>query len=215
MKKKIALFGGTGGLGNQVADLLSIDYDVYPLGSKDVDVTNYAQVEEWFSENKITNVINLSGYSYDSFAHKYTEGSHSEIEKQIDINVKGSVNIVNACLGHMRQEGYGRIILTSSILATTPALGTSIYSGCKGFLDSFAKGVAIENAAKGITCNTIQLGYFDGGMTHRIPDNIKESFKASIPTKRWGTIKELCSTLVFLLENGYVNGQSIRVSGGL
>ena len=48
MKKRLALFGATGGLGSGVYEELSDKYDVIPLGSSDVDVTNFQEVKYFF-----------------------------------------------------------------------------------------------------------------------------------------------------------------------
>lgn len=215
MMKTIALFGGSGGLGSQLKLHLEKQYTVISIGSKDVDVTDYKSVNQFFNDNDIDVVINLSGYNYDSFIHKYNENDHHQISKQIDVNIVGTVNIVSCCVPKMREKKFGRIILASSILADHPVIGTSIYAGCKGFVDSFSKTVATENVQKNITCNSLQLGYFDGGLTHRISDSFKEVVKNNIPNKRWGTIEELYNSVKFLIETGYITGQNINISGGI
>lgn len=213
--KTVALFGGTGGLGSQLAPLLEKHYNVVMVGSKDVDVTDYSRVQTFFSKNEIDIVINLSGYNYDSFLHKYTESTYSEMLKQIDVNVKGSINVTSCALPKMRERQYGRIVLLSSILADHPVISTSIYSGCKGFIDSFTKTVALENIGKNVTCNSLQLGYFDGGLTHKIPESFKETLKNNIPAKRWGSIEELFNTVDYLIKTSYITGQNINISGGI
>ncbi|NDE60557.1 MAG: SDR family oxidoreductase [Acidimicrobiia bacterium] len=213
--RTIALFGGTGGLGSQLQELLKEKYNVISIGSKTVNVVDYNQVNEFFNQNKVDIVINLSGYNFDCFAHKYTESNYSEIQKQIDINVKGTINIVSSCLNHMRSQNYGRIILASSILAAQPVISTSVYSGCKGFIDSYVRTISIENAAKDVTCNSLQLGYFDGGLTYKIKEDFREGIKNTIPVKRWGTIQELYNTVEYLIQTGYVTGQNIKIAGGI
>jgi NAD(P)-dependent dehydrogenase (short-subunit alcohol dehydrogenase family) len=213
--KTIALFGGTGGLGSQLYTLLKYKYSVVSIGSKDIDIVDYSQVNNFFNKNKIDIVVNLSVYNFDCFAHKYSETNYSEIEKQIDVNIKGTINIVSNCLNYMRTQNYGRIILASSILAAQPVISTSIYSGCKGFVDSYVRTVSIENAAKDITCNSLQLGYFDGGLTHKIKEDFRDSIKNNIPAKRWGTIQELYNTIDYLIETGYMTGQNIKIAGGI
>lgn len=213
--RTVALFGGTGGLGSQLAPLLQKHYNVVVVGSKDVDVANYSSVQTFFSINEIDIVINLSGYNYDSFLHKYTEDSYSEILKQIDINIKGSVNVTSCALPQMRERQYGRIVLLSSVLADHPVISTSIYSGCKGFVDSFTKTVALENIGKNVTCNSLQLGYFDGGLTYKIPETFRETVKNNIPAKRWGSIEELFNTVDYLIKTSYITGQNINISGGI
>jgi short-subunit dehydrogenase len=213
--KTIALFGGTGGLGSQLYTLLKYKYSVVSIGSKDIDIVDYSQVNNFFNKNKIDIVVNLSVYNFDCFAHKYSETNYSEIEKQIDVNIKGTINIVSNCLNYMRTQNYGRIILASSILAAQPVISTSLYSGCKGFVDSYVRTVSIENASKDITCNSLQLGYFDGGLTHKIKEDFRETLKNNIPTKRWGTIQELYNTVDYLIETGYMTGQNIKIAGGI
>jgi len=57
-KKTIALFGGTGGLGNQLIKYLK-EYNVIPLGSKSVDIQNFNSVEKFFKNNDVDIVINM------------------------------------------------------------------------------------------------------------------------------------------------------------
>ena len=210
--KTIALFGATGGLGSQLLPLLQKKYNVIAISSLDVNVTNYDEVKTLFDANKIDIVINLSGYNSDAFAHKI---NNAQLDKQIDINIKGTVNIVSNCLSFMREQQFGRIILVSSVLADHPVISTSIYSGCKGFVDSFTKTVALENANKNINCNSLQLGYFDGGLTYKIPETFRDTIKNNIPAKRWGMIDELHNTIDYLIETGYITGQNINISGGI
>ena len=210
--KTIALFGASGGLGSQLLPVLQKKYNVIAISSADVNVTNYDAVKTLFDTHKIDIVINLSGYNSDAFAHKI---NNEQLDKQIDINIKGTVNIVSNCLPFMREQQFGRIILVFSVLADHPVVSTSIYSGCKGFVDSFTKTVALENANKNINCNSLQLGYFDGGLTYKIPETFRDTIKNNIPAKRWGMISELYNTIDYLIETGYITGQNINISGGI
>ena len=51
--KTVAIFGGTGGLGSQLVPLLSNEFNVIALGSKDVNVSSYDSVSNFFSNNNI------------------------------------------------------------------------------------------------------------------------------------------------------------------
>jgi NAD(P)-dependent dehydrogenase (short-subunit alcohol dehydrogenase family) len=213
--KIIALFGASGGLGSKLLPLLKNNYNVIGLRSIDVDVTDFATVKSFFEANKVDIVINLSGYNSDTFAHKISESNIETIDKQINVNINGTINVVSNCLSYMREQRFGRIILVSSILADHPVMSTSVYAGCKGFVDSFTKTVALENANKNVTCNSLQLGYFDGGLTYKIPEDFRETIKNNIPAKRWGTIDELYNTIEYLIETGYMTGQNLNISGGI
>jgi NAD(P)-dependent dehydrogenase (short-subunit alcohol dehydrogenase family) len=212
--KKIVIFGATGGLGKEISKTLT-DYEIISLGSSDINITDYEQVNEFFKNNSADIVINFAGVNFDKFAHKLTPNDKEIINSQIDVNIKGTINIVSSCLPSMREKNFGRIILISSVLAEKPVVSTSIYSGCKGFIDSFVKTIGLENANKNISCNTIQLGYFDGGMTYKIPEQIRNIILEAIPSKRWGTINELENTIRYFINTPYVNGINLKINGGI
>jgi NAD(P)-dependent dehydrogenase (short-subunit alcohol dehydrogenase family) len=212
--KKVVIFGGTGGLGSAVADLLK-NYDIKAVGSRDVDVSNFYDVKQFFLKTPYDIIINLSGINQDIFVHKIDEKHLDSINRQIDTNIKGNINIISNGLVPMRENSYGRIITVSSVLAEKPVVSTGIYSGCKGFIDSFVKTVAIENATKNISCNSIQLGYFDAGLTYRIPEAFRDSIRKSIPMQRWGTVQELVNLIEFLIQTPYVTGTNIKINGGI
>lgn len=212
--KKIIIFGATGGLGKEILKRFN-DFDVIGLGSSDLDITDFNSVYDFFDKNSADVIINFAGVNYDKFLHKITNQDLNEIDKQINVNIKGTINIVSNSLVNMRKNNFGRIILISSVLAEKPVMSTGIYSGCKGFLDSFSKTVALENANKNISCNTIQLGYFDGGMTYKIPEKIRENILDLIPSKRLGQIDELENTIRFLINTPYVNGTNLKINGGI
>lgn len=212
--KKIVIFGGSGGIGSSIVNLLN-NYNITSLGSKDINVSNFHDVKQFFDTTTYDIVINLAGINHDVFIHKINETHLNSIDKQIDVNIKGNINIISNCLSSMRENNYGRIITISSVLAEKPVMSTGIYSGCKGFIDSFIKTVALENANKNISCNSIQLGYFDAGLTYKIPEPVRDNIQNSIPMKRWGTIEELANLIEFLIQTPYVTGTNIKINGGI
>jgi NAD(P)-dependent dehydrogenase (short-subunit alcohol dehydrogenase family) len=211
---RLVVFGGSGGLGKPLSDKLLGDYEVVALSSKDVDVTDFNQVKTFFENNNQDIVINLSGYNHNTILHKY-DGDDVEIKKQIQVNIEGNLNILANCLPSMREKKYGRIILTSSVLSSKPAFGTAVYSGCKAFVDNLAKTCTVENLAKGITCNTLQLGYMDGGLTYKVPEPFRTKIKNSIPLNRWGKISEIENAVRYLINTEYVSGCSLKINGGI
>ena len=72
-----------------------------------------------------------------------------------------------------------------------------------------------ENIKFGITCNTIQLGYWDGGMAYRVDEKYIEMAKDKVGLKRFGRIKELYNTINYIVDNEYICGTQIRIDGGL
>jgi NAD(P)-dependent dehydrogenase (short-subunit alcohol dehydrogenase family) len=213
--KKILLIGGSGGLGSQLSNKLKNYYNVTSVGSKELDVRDYSQCENYFNKNKFDIVLNFAGVNYDTLVHKINEGNIDDVNNLIDVNIKGSINVTSSCLKSMRENQYGRIIHISSVLSEKNIIGTSIYSASKAFLDKFVKNISLENIKYHITANTIQLGYFDGGMSYRIPDDFIEMVKKDIGLNRFGSIDELSNTIQFLIENEYITGINLKIDGGL
>jgi NAD(P)-dependent dehydrogenase (short-subunit alcohol dehydrogenase family) len=115
----------------------------------------------------------------------------------------------------MRKNNYGRIILASSITTEKNIMGTSLYAATKAFYENLVKTICLENASKNITANCIQLGYMDGGLTYTLPEQFIEDKIKEIPTHRLGNPKEIASTIGFLIENSYINGKTLSLTGGL
>jgi NAD(P)-dependent dehydrogenase (short-subunit alcohol dehydrogenase family) len=216
MKKRLVLFGATGGLGSGVYKGLTDKYDVIPLGSSDIDVTNFEEVKYFFgSELDIDIVINLSGKKYDTFLHKIDHDDINEIRKMIDVNIMGNINIMASCLPYMRETGWGRVILISSIFSKLNVPKNSIYCSSKSFLDRFVSNANKENVRKGVTCNSIQLGYWEGGMFYDVPEDLQQRAINKIGLQRCGKMEELVRTINFIVDTEYVSGTNLKIDGGM
>jgi len=213
--KKIIVFGGTGGLGSKLIPLLQKKYEVISIGSKDVDITSFTSVKNYFDSNEYDIVLNLSGKKYDAFLSKINEDDQKEIDKMIDVNIKGNINIISTCLPKMIEKKYGRIICISSIFAELNVPKNSIYCASKAFVDRLVSTANKENIKYGITCNTIQLGYWDGGMAYRVEQKYQDMAKEKIGLKRFGNMDELYNTIDFIIENEYICGTNLKIDGGL
>lgn len=213
--KKIIVFGGNGGLGSKLIPFLEKKYIVTAVGSKDVDVTSFSDVHEYFSENEFDVVLNMSGSKYDAFLSKINQDDQEGINKMIDVNIRGNINIVSSCLPKMIEKGYGRIISISSVFSELNVPKNSIYCASKAFVDRFISNANKENVKFGVTCNSIQLGYWDGGMCYRVDEKYQEMAKEKIGLKRFGRLEELYNTIDYIVENEYVSGTNLRIDGGL
>jgi NAD(P)-dependent dehydrogenase (short-subunit alcohol dehydrogenase family) len=212
--KKIAFFGGSGGLGSQVIPYLQSKYDVSSVGSVVVNLTKNADISNYFNLNSPDIVVIFSNYNYNSFLHKYKD-NENQMDKQIDINITGVTKCLSYALDSMRKNNYGRIIIASSITVDRSVIGTSVYAATKAYYENLVKTICIENASKNITANCIQLGYMDGGLTYTLPEEFLQNTILQIPVKRLGTPEEIFKTVDFLIDNSYVNGTTIKLTGGL
>jgi len=158
-------------------------------------------------------LLNCAGISYTVFAHK------ADVERWgrvIDVNLKGSFNMIHAMLPMMREQGYGRIINFSSVVTSLPTPGVSAYAASKAGLLGMTKSLATENASKGITVNAINLGYVNLGMgINDVPLAYQERMKSQIPAGRFCEPDEVYNTVAYLIRTEYVNGTAIDINGGL
>lgn len=213
--KKLVLLGGTGGIGKQLFPLLNEKYNVISLGSNDIDITNFNNVKLYFESICADIVVNLSGKKYDIEMYDINNNNLTEINNMLNVNIQGNIHVLSSCLPYMRNKKWGRIIGISSIFSKINVPKNSIYSASKSFMDKLYCVTNKENIRYGITCNTIQLGFWDGGMCYNVSKEIQEKSKEKIGLKRWGTIKELYNTIDYIIENEYINGTNLEIHGGL
>jgi len=213
--KKMVIFGASGGLGQKLIPLLEKKYQIIPISSREVDITSLEQTKKFFNSNDIDIVLNMSGKKYDVFLSKIDAADINEIDSMMDVNMKGNINILAGCLPKMIEKKYGRVIAISSVFSELNVPKNSIYCASKAFVDRLIATANKENIKYGITCNTIQLGYWDGGMCYRVEKKYQEMAKDKIGLKRWGSMEELYNTINFIIENEYICGTNLRIDGGL
>ena len=213
--RKIAFFGGTSGLGSQVKNYLT-DHTIDVVGSNLVNFENLETIDSYFKNNKdIEVLIIFNNYNYNSFMHKYTNDTDNQLLKQININITGITQSITRALKSMREQKFGRIIIASSITVDRNVMGTGVYAASKAYMENLVKTISIENASTGITANCIQLGYMDGGLTYTLSPDFIETIVNSIPAKRLGKPEEIANTIKYLIDTEYVNGSTIKITGGL
>lgn len=133
------------------------------------------------------------------------------------INVRGAVFAAQACLAPMRGNGYGRIVLTSSITgAVVGQPGYSHYGASKAAMVGFMRSAALEVAGAGITINAIlpgnirTPGFGDLGPEH------ERAMLAAIPLGFFGEPEDVGWAVRFLAspEARYITGQTLITDGG-
>ncbi len=83
-------------------------------------------------------------------------------DRDLSVNLTGAFNTIKCCMPGMLERGWGRIVNISSISGTMGGFGQCSYAATKAALIGLTKTVALEGARKGVTCNALVLGVFDG-----------------------------------------------------
>ena len=137
-------------------------------------------------------------------------------DHDLSVNLTGAFNTIKCCIPGMTERGWGRIINISSIAGTMGGMGQGSYAATKAGLIGLTKTVALEGARKGVTCNALVLGVFDGGSFGEVAPEFQERIIKRLALRRAGDPQELSNVLVFLAseESSYLTGEAIEVSGG-
>jgi 3-oxoacyl-[acyl-carrier protein] reductase len=138
-------------------------------------------------------------------------------DRVLDVNVKGALHSLQACLVAMRERRYGRIVLTSSITGPLVAApGLAHYGASKSALLGMMRAAALELAGDGITVNAVLPGNVrTPGIAHW-GDEMLARVEAAIPLARLAEPEEIGWAVRFLAseEAAYVTGQTLVVDGG-
>ena len=141
----------------------------------------------------------------------------AQLGEVLDVNIKGNIYSVQACLDALIASGRGRVILTSSITGPITGFpGWSHYGASKAAQLGFMRTAAIELAPHGITVNAMLPGnIFTEGLADMGQEYIAGMTRA-IPAGALGTPEDIGYLAAFLAtrEAGYITGQAIAVDGG-
>ena len=138
-------------------------------------------------------------------------------KKLIDLNFVGTIMITRAFLDQMIERNGGRIVTVASDAGRVGSLGETVYSGAKGGVIAFSKGLAREMARYNITVNCVCPGPTDTPLMAAVPDKMKEAFSRVTPMHRLARPAEIADAILFFASShsDFVTGQVLSVSGGL
>ncbi len=145
----------------------------------------------------------------------------ADFDKVLKINLLGTFNVLRLAAEQMTKNEpvdgeRGVIINTASVAAFEGQMGQAAYSASKGGVVGMTLPIARDLASFGIRVNTIAPGLIHTPMFDSLGQQVIESLSATVLNpKRLGRPEEIAHTAVWIVENGYVNGETIRVDGGI
>jgi len=145
-----------------------------------------------------------------------------EFEKVIQVNLIGTFNMMRLVASAMQaldplEDGErGIVVSTASVAAYEGQIGQAAYSASKGGVMALTLPAAREFAQFGIRVNTIAPGIFRTPLLAGLPEEAQKSLAASVPfPKLLGTPEQYASLVMHMVENRYLNGETVRIDGAL
>jgi 3-oxoacyl-[acyl-carrier protein] reductase len=216
--------GGASGIGRATADLLlgkGVAVAILDMNSSpSVDVADASSVGPAIAAVRaefgpIDIVVNAAGVACGGRVDE--EDYEASWDRALDINLRGAMNVVRACIDDLVQSGHGRIVNVASILGLGAARGSGPYSVSKHGLVGFTRSLAVDFGRLGVTANCVCPGATLTGMTGRIPAGDRDAFaRRHIPVGRYAAPEEIAYMIVALTDGAatFVNGAVISVDGG-
>jgi len=194
------------------------------LGCKSIavkaDVTNKAEVQEMVKKvvaeyGKIDILLNVAG---GMMGGGPLEEQKEEIwDKEIALNLKGTILVSQAVLPHMKKQKYGVIVNIGSGSTHMYSHGVGTYAMAKAAVDTFTKQLATAEVKSGIRVNCVAPGPSPTNFI-KAPDKqaVIDMLAKEIPMGRGATLEDIANASVFLASDvsSYITGQVLHVSGG-
>ena len=140
----------------------------------------------------------------------------------IQINLVGTFRcIAKSAAGMMTlpplEDGdRGAIVNTASVAAEDGQIGQAAYSASKGGVVGMTLPIARDLMIENIRVNTILPGIFNTPLLAAAPQNVKDALGAQVPfPKRLGNPEEYAGLALTMIENGYFNGEDVRLDGAI
>jgi NAD(P)-dependent dehydrogenase (short-subunit alcohol dehydrogenase family) len=199
-----------------------------------VDVSDDAQVDAAFAaaraahgqERLLVNCAGIGGGAKTAGRDKQSgEIRHYPLDRFtqiIQVNLIGTFRcIAKSAAGMLGLEPLaegerGAIVSTASVAAQDGQMGQAAYSASKAGVVGMTLPIARDLAAEGIRVNTILPGIFETPMMLGAPDHVRAALEQSVPfPKRLGRPDEYAALVEAIATNVYMNGESIRLDGGI
>ncbi|MGM8851289.1 SDR family NAD(P)-dependent oxidoreductase [Salinicola halophyticus] len=198
------------------------------------DVTREADGERAIADTlerfgALHGLINCAGIAPAEKIHG-KRGMHGldSFRRAIDINLVGTFNMLRLVVAAMQDRTSndgasidddgerGVVINTASVAAFEGQIGQAAYAASKAGVVGLTLPAARELATSGIRVMAIAPGIFDTAMMQGMPAEVRDGLNAKVPfPRRMGHAEEYASLVRQILENRYLNGEVIRLDGGI
>jgi len=145
-----------------------------------------------------------------------------EFDRIVQINLVGTFRcIAMSAAGMLTLEPLaggerGAIVSTASVAAQDGQIGQAAYAASKAGITGMTLTIARDLSQEGIRVNTILPGIFDTPLLAAAPEHVKQALGAQVPfPPRLGNPKEYAALALAMIENGYLNGECIRLDGAI
>ncbi len=146
----------------------------------------------------------------------------SAFERVVRVNLVGTYAVASQAAAAMAKTDplddgeRGVIVNTASIAAFEGQIGQTAYSASKGGVVALTLPMARDLATVGIRVNTIAPGIIDTPLLGSVDDDMREALAAGVPfPKRLGVPDDFAQLVLAIIQNGYLNGETIRMDGAL
>ena len=170
-------------------------------------------ISDFGSIDVLCNNVGIQPTSSYVAAHELPDEMWDQI---IDVNLKSHFLMSKYSLPHMIEAESGVIINTASVQGLQSAAGVSAYAASKGGIIGLTLPMARDLAPLGIRVNTIAPGVMGTPMLLAMPEKVQDALSANVQfPKRLGLPEEFAKLVIHMANNSYLNGETIRLDGGL
>lgn len=188
-----------------------------PVCSFGCDIRDRRAVQETFARAAETmggldTYIGNAGITRDRMFHRLSDDDWDEV---IAVNLTGVYVGLRAAAPWLRTSGPGRVVLISSVVASTGNLGQMNYTAAKAGVIGIVRTGALELAHFGTTVNGVRPGFVETPMTAAMPPEAQKQMTAN-PLGRAGQPADIAGAVAFLCSEdaSFVTGQLLDVNGG-